>query len=95
MSKNTKPKKTTAKPKEKKDEDYYTPEEEKKLDWFHEQTENKFTDEEVYKLMKQYKDDDDAILNELKEELKERKRGDFEWKEVGKRNYIIYNIIFN
>ena len=47
MSKNTKPKKTTTKPKAKNDDDYYTPEEEKRLDWFHEQTEKKFTDDEV------------------------------------------------
>jgi hypothetical protein len=94
MSKNTKPKKTTTKPKAKNDDDYYTPEEEKRLDWFHEQTEKKFTDDEVYPLMKKYGDNDEAILNELKEELKERKRGDFEWKDVGKSNYIFYNIIF-
>ena len=56
MSKNTKPKKTTTKPKAKNDDDYYTPEEEKRLDWFHEQTEKKFTDDEVSPLMKKYGD---------------------------------------
>ena len=35
--------------------------------------------------MLKYKDDDEAILNELKEELKQRKRGnEFEWNEIGK-----------
>ena len=35
--------------------------------------------------MKQYKDDDESILNELKEMLKEIKRGaEYEWQVVGK-----------
>ena len=65
--------------------DEYTKEEMKRLDYFHEQTEHKFHDDEVYELMLKYKDDDDAILNELNEQLKERKRGtEFEWQPVGK-----------
>ena len=86
MSKTTKSKKapTKTKPKESSDE-YYTKEEEERLDKFHEETENKFTDDEIYKLMKQYKDDDESILNELKEMLKEIKRGaEYEWQVVGK-----------
>ena len=67
--------------------DEYTKEEVKRLDYFHEQTEHKFHDDEVYELMLKYKDDDDAILNELNEQLKERKRGiEFEWQPVGKSN---------
>ena len=72
-----------------------TKEEEKRLDKFHELTEHKFDDEEIYRLMIKYKDDDDAILNELKEQLKEEKRGEGAWEEVGKRNYIFYNYFIN
>ena len=91
MSKTTKSKKT-AKPKEKEDNDeYFTKEEIKRLDKFHDETEHLFDDTEVYELMQKYGDDDEAILNELKEQAKERKRGDsYEWKDVGKRNYIIF-----
>ena len=89
MKKGAKSKKTTTKTKEKeKTEEYYTKEEEKRLDKFQEETEHKFEDDEIYELMIKYKDDDDAILNDLKEQLKERNRGeDYEWKEVGKGNY--------
>ena len=67
--------------------DEYTKEEVKRLDYFHDQTEHKFYDDEIYELMLKYKDDDDAILNELNEQLKERKRGtEFEWQPVGKSN---------
>ena len=96
MKKSAKSKKTQTKekpkekPKEKKEEsneEFYTPEEIKRLDKFHEETENFFTDDEIYDLMEKYKNDDDAILNELKEQLKQRKRGtEFEWNEVGKSN---------
>lgn len=65
----------------------YTPEEIKRLDEFHAQTENKFDDDEVYELMLKYKDNDEEILRELQEQLKERKRGEeYEWREVGKSN---------
>ena len=92
MKKSTKSKKTTTKTQEKKDNDYYTPEEERRLDYFHEETGNKFTDEEIYDLIVKYKDDDEAILNDLKEKLKD-KRGEGEWNEIGKRNYISFYII--
>ena len=95
MSKTTKSKKTTAKPKAKDESDeYFTREEIKRLDKFHDQTEHLFDDTEVYELMQKYGDNDEAILNVLKEQMKERKRGDsYEWKDVGKRNYIFfYNI---
>ena len=69
------------------DNDVYTKEEIKRLDHFHEQTEHKFEDDEVYELMLKYKDDDEAILNELKDQLKERKRGqEYDWQAVGKSN---------
>ena len=92
MKKTTKTKKATPTAKEKPSEDnYYTKEEEKRLDKFHELTERKFDDEEIYSLMMKYKDDDDAILNDLKEQLKEEKRGEGAWEEVGKSNYIFFN----
>ncbi len=91
MKKSTKSKKTTTKTQEKKD-DYYTPEEEERLDYFHEQTRHKFQDEEVYDLMVKYKNNDEAILNELNEQL-ESKKGEGEWVDVGKGNYIFYYII--
>ena len=91
MKKSTKSKKTTTKTQEKKD-DYYTPEEEERLDYFHEQTRHKFQDEEVYDLMVKYKNNDEAILNELNEKL-ESKKGEGEWVDVGKGNYIFYYII--
>ena len=91
MKKSTKSKKTTTKTQEKKD-DYYTKEEEERLDYFHEQTRHKFQDEEVYDLMVKYKNNDEAILNELNEQL-ESKKGEGEWVDVGKGNYIFYYII--
>ena len=55
------------------------------MDYFHDQTEHRFDDDEVYDLMLKYKDDDEAILNELNEQLKEKKRGaEFDWQAVGK-----------
>ena len=94
MNKTTKSKKTTTKPKETKETDeYYTKEEVKRLDKFQALTENKFDDTEIYDLMIKYKNDDDAILKELKEQLNEKMRGEGEWQDIGKRNYIFYNII--
>jgi hypothetical protein len=94
MNKTTKSKKTTTKPKETKETDeYYTKEEIKRLDKFQALTENKFDDTEIYDLMIKYKNDDDAILKELKEQLNEKMRGEGEWQDIGKRNYIFYNII--
>ena len=94
MNRTTKSKKTTTKPKETKETDeYYTKEEVKRLDKFQALTENKFDDTEIYDLMIKYKNDDDAILKELKEQLNEKMRGEGEWQDIGKRNYIFYNII--
>ena len=83
----TKSKKTTTKPKETKDDEFYTREEEEQLDKYQEATGYKFEDDEIYDLMKKYKNDENEILKDLKEQLKERNRGEeFEWKEVGKGN---------
>ena len=92
MKKGNKSKKAAPKekPKETKEsnEEFYTKEEIKRLDKFHAETNNKFDDEEIYDLMLKYKGNDEAILNELNEELKEReKRGEeYEWHNVGKSN---------
>jgi flagellar basal body-associated protein FliL len=84
----TKPKEEEKKEKEPEPEsNVYTEEEVKRLDEFHAQTENKFDDDEIYELMLKYKDNDEEILRELQEQLKERKRGEeYEWREVGKSN---------
>ena len=64
------------KPKEQESNDnFYTKEEMERLDKFHAETNERFTDEEVYELMEKYKNDDEAILNELKDQLKEIERG--------------------
>lgn len=92
MKKGNKSKKAATKPKPKEtkeaNDDYYTEEEMKILDKFHAKTNHKFEDDEIYELMQKYKNNEEAILNELKEELKEReKRGEeFEWRDVGKSN---------
>ena len=90
MKKQGKNKKAQEKPKPKEPEpenEYYTKEEIKKLDSLHEQTEHKFTDDEIYELMLKHKNNDEEILKELQEQLKERKRGEeYEWREVGKSN---------
>ena len=82
MSKTTKSKKTTAKPKAKDESDeYFTREEIKRLDKFHDQTEHLFDDTEVYELMQKYKNNDEAVINELNE------RGEtHEWEDIGKGN---------
>lgn len=91
MKKGNKSKKTNQKEKEKQEDNkgdqFYTKEEIKLLDYFHDQTNHKFEDEEVYELMEKYKNDKDLVLQELSDILKERKRGDdYEWQEVGKGN---------
>ena len=61
------------------------------MDKFHDETEHKFEDDEIYDLMLKYKDDDDAILNELKEQLKERKKGEeYQWQSIGKSNWNFF-----
>ena len=69
------------------EESYYTPEEIVLLDKFHDFTENKFQDDEIYDIMIKFNNDEDLIKNELNEMLKELKRGaDFSWTEIGKSN---------
>ena len=84
QTKTTKP----TKPKEEEENDnYYTKEEIQRLDSFHEQTNKKLLYDEIYELMQKYKQDDESILNDLKELLKERERGaEYDWQEVGKSN---------
>ena len=63
--------------------EYYTKEEIERLDKIHAKTNNKFDDDEVYQLMKKYKNDDNAIIKDLQE------RGEiFQWKYIGKSKYI-------
>ena len=68
-------------------EDYYTEEEIKLLDQFHEYTKNLFIDDEIYDVMVKFNNDEALIKNELDEMLKEINRGDeFNWTEIGKSN---------
>jgi hypothetical protein len=79
-SKNSK-KTTTTKTQQKKEEEYFTKEEEKRIDKIHEKTGHKFDDDEVYELMQKYKNNDEAVINELNE------RGEtHEWEDIGKGN---------
>ena len=72
-SKNSK-KTTTTKTQQKK-------EEEKRIDKIHEKTGHKIDDDEVYELMQKYKNNDEAVINELNE------RGEtHEWEDIGKGN---------
>ena len=69
------------------DEEYYTEEEIKLLDKFHELTHGHFEDEEIYDIMVKYHNDEELIKNELDDRLKQIKRGDeFTWTEIGKSN---------
>ena len=85
MKKSGKSKKTTSNTQESKEDEYFTKEEVKRLDKFHKLTDNKFNDDEIYPILCKYKDDDEAVLNELKEMLKDKK-GEGEWHDIGKRN---------
>jgi len=67
------------------EESFYTEEEIRLLDKFHEMTENNFVDDEIYDVMVKFKNDEELIENELKEMLKELKRGEeYGWTEIGK-----------
>ena len=98
MKKGSKKPVIKTKPKEAKktDNNYYTEEEIKLLDKFHAQTEKKFEDDEIYELMLKYKNDEEAILSDLKEQLKERKRGEeFNWQTIGKSKILFNYLYFN
>ena len=60
----------------------------KLLDKFHKMSENHFIDDEIYELMVKFNNDEELINNELKEMLKEMKRGEeyAAWTEIGKSN---------
>ena len=69
------------------EESYYTPEEIILLDKLHEFSEHKFEDDDIYEIMIKYNNDEELIKNEIKEMLKELKRGaEFSWTEIGKSN---------
>ena len=71
----------------------YTPEEIKKLDYYHELTNHVLDDDDIYDLMCKYGDDEDKILYNLKELEKEANRGEeYQWHEVGKSKLNIINI---
>ena len=73
--------------------DYFTPEEIALLDKFHEFSEKKFSDDEIYEVMLKFNNDEELIKNELKEMLKILSKGDeFNWTEIGKSKKIFFNI---
>ena len=66
-------------------EEEYTAEEIKLLDKFHEFTDNKFEDDEIYDVMVKFHSDEELVKNELKQMLKDFTKGDeFNWTEIGK-----------
>ena len=67
--------------------EYYTKEEIERLDEIHAKTNFKFDDDEVYRLMQKYKNDDSAIIKDLQE------RGNFQWEYIGKSKFIFIIII--
>ena len=69
------------------DEEYYTEEEIRRLDKIHEKTDYKFDDDDIYQLMQIYKNDDDAIIKDLKE-----KGEAYQWEYIGKSNYTFFNL---
>ena len=63
----------------------YTPEEIKKLDYYHELTNHVLDDDDIYDLMCKYGDDESKIREKLYELTKEANKGDeYQWHEVGK-----------
>ena len=67
--------------------EYYTDEEIKLLDLFQDFSENKFSDDEIYKLMLKYHNNEEEIKHELKEMMKDLKRGEeYSWTEISKSN---------
>ena len=71
--------------------DYYTPEEIILLDKFHEFTQHKLDDDEIYEVMVKFNFDEELIKNELLEILKVFSKGDeFNWTEIGKSEYIYF-----
>ena len=66
-------------------EEEYTAEEVKLLDKFHEFTDYKFDDDEIYDVMVKFHSDEELVKNELKQMLKDFSKGaEFNWTEIGK-----------
>lgn len=87
MKKATKKTTKVTKPKEKDNDNdiYFTKEEMAELDKYHNLTDHKFEDDEVYEIMQKFHNDEKMVLDELKLRLKDTERGDeFNWQEVGK-----------
>ena len=79
--------------KQEESEEFYTEEELKRLDKFHEFSEKKFSDDEIYEVMLKFNNDEELIKNELKEMLKILSKGDeFNWTEIGKSKKIFFYI---
>jgi len=63
----------------------YTQEEIKLLDKYHEFTNHKLEDHEIYDVMMKFNSDDQLVKNELKQMLKDFSKGDeYNWQEIGK-----------
>ena len=68
-------------------EQYYTKEEIKLLDKYHDFSGHKFDDDEIYEVIIRFNYDDELIKNEIKEMLKDLERGEeYNWTEIGKSN---------
>lgn len=86
--------KEAEKQKEKSDQEtdadlYYTKEEMALLDKYHDYTQHLFEDEEIYDVMLKYHNDEDLIINELNEMVKETKRGDeYKWQKIGESKFF-------
>ena len=67
--------------------EYYTKDEIKLLDKYHDFSGHKFDDEEIYEVIIRFNYDDELIKNEIKEMLKDLERGEeYNWTEIGKSN---------
>ena len=68
-------------------EQYYTIEEIKLLDKYHDFCGHKFDDDKIYEVIIKFNYDDELIKNEIKEMLKDLERGEeYNWTEIGKSN---------
>jgi hypothetical protein len=68
-------------------EEYYTKDEIKLLDKYHDFSGHKFDDDEIYEVIIRFNYDDELIKNEIKEMLKDLERGEeYNWTEIGKSN---------
>ena len=73
------------------DVEFFTEEEIALLDKYHDFSDHKFEDDEIYDLMQKFNNDEELIKNEIKEMLKVLNKGDeFNWTEIGKSKNIFY-----